>query len=149
MSLLKKLAGETALYGLSSMLGRVLNMMLLVPLHTRTLRDTSDFGAVVDLYATSAFLMVIFSYRMESAFFRFGTPKEDRSRSFSTGMISVMGSTAIITLLLFLFAQPVANFLQYPDHPEYVRWFALILGLDCLSELPFARLRLEIGRAHV
>lgn len=143
MSLLKKLAGETALYGLSSMLGRVLNMMLLVPLHTRTLRDTSDFGAVVDLYATSAFLMVIFSYRMESAFFRFGTPKEDRSRSFSTGMISVMGSTAIITLLLFLFAQPVANFLQYPDHPEYVRWFALILGLDCLSELPFARLRLE------
>ncbi len=143
MSLLKKLAGETALYGLSSMLGRVLNMILLVPLHTRTLRDTSDFGAVVDLYATSAFLMVIFSYRMESAFFRFGTPKEDRSRSFSTGMISVMGSTAIITLLLFLFAQPVANFLQYPDHPEYVRWFALILGLDCLSELPFARLRLE------
>jgi O-antigen/teichoic acid export membrane protein len=143
MSLLKKLAGETALYGLSSMLGRVLNMMLLVPLHTRTLRDTSDFGAVVDLYATSAFLMVIFSYRMESAFFRFGTPKEDRSRSFSTGMISVLGSTAIITLLLFLFAQPVANFLQYPDHPEYVRWFALILGLDCLSELPFARLRLE------
>ncbi len=84
MSLLKKLAGETALYGLSSMLGRVLNMMLLVPLHTRTLRDTSDFGAVVDLYATSAFLMVIFSYRMESAFFRFGTPKEDRSRAFSS-----------------------------------------------------------------
>lgn len=143
MSLLKKLAGETALYGLSSMLGRVLNMMLLVPLHTRTLRDTSDFGAVVDLYATSAFLMVIFSYRMESAFFRFGTPKEDRSRAFSTGMLSVMGSTAIITLLLLIFAAPVADFLQYHDHPEYVRWFALILGLDCLAELPFARLRLE------
>ncbi|MBL7825714.1 MAG: polysaccharide biosynthesis protein [Saprospiraceae bacterium] len=143
MSLLKKLAGETALYGLSSILGRVLNMMLLVPLHTRTLRDTSDFGAVVDLYATSAFLMVILSYRMESAFFRFGTPKEDRDRAFSTGMLSIFSSTAIIALLLLVFAQPLADALQYPNHPEYVRWFALILAFDCLAELPFARLRLE------
>lgn len=118
-------------------------MMLLVPLHTRTLRDTSDFGAVVDLYATSAFLMVIFSYRMESAFFRFGTPKEDRDRAFSAGMLSMLASTSVIVLLLMVFAQPVADVLQYTAHPEYIRWFALILGFDCLAELPFARLRLE------
>lgn len=143
MSLIKKLAGETALYGLSSIVGRLLNMVLLVPLHTRMLHATSDYGAVTDLYATSAFLMVFFSYRMESAFFRFGTPPEDRDKSYATGMISLFGSTAIITALLLIFAQPIANALQYQQHPEYVRWFALILAFDCLAELPFARLRLE------
>jgi O-antigen/teichoic acid export membrane protein len=143
MSLIKKLAGETALYGLSSILGRLLNMFLLVPLHTRTLRDTSDFGAVIDLYATSAFVMVFFSYRMESAFFRFGTPKEDRERAYSTGMLSILTTTFLIAAALLVFAQPLADALQYPLHPEYVRWFALILAFDCLTELPFARLRLE------
>jgi len=143
MSLIKKLAGETAMYGLSSILGRLLNMMLLVPLHTRLLKTTSDYGAVTDLYATVAFLMVFFSYRMESAFFRFGTPVEDRNKAYSTGMISLFGSTAVIASLLLLFAQPIADALQYPQHPEYVRWFALILAFDCLAELPFARLRLE------
>lgn len=143
MSLIKKLAGETALYGLSSIAGRLLNMMLLVPLHTRLLETTSDYGAVTDLYATSAFLMVFFSYRMESAFFRFGTPIEDRDKAYSTGMFSLFGSTAIIATVLLFFAQPIADALQYPQHPEYVRWFALILAFDCLAELPFARLRLE------
>jgi O-antigen/teichoic acid export membrane protein len=142
MSLLKKLAGETALYGLSSIVGRLLNM-LLVPFYTRVLTSTSEYGAVIDLYATSAFIMVLFSYRMESAFFRFGTPAEDRERTFGTGMLSLFGTTAVIAGALLLFAQPIADALQYPQHPEYVRWFALILAFDCLAELPFARLRLE------
>jgi O-antigen/teichoic acid export membrane protein len=143
MSLIKKLAGETALYGLSSIIGRLMNMMLLVPLHTRLLRDTSEYGAVTDLYATSAFVMVLLSYRMESAFFRFGTPSDDRDRAYSTGSFSLFGSTALVASLLLFFAQPIAEALHYPQHPEYVRWFALILALDCLAELPFARLRLE------
>lgn len=130
------------MYGLSSIAGRLLNM-LLVPLYTRVLATTSEYGAVIDLYATSAFLMVLFSYRMESAFFRFGTPQEDRERAYSTGMWSLLGTTGLIVLLLLLFAQPIADGLEYPQHPEYVRWFALILAFDCLAELPFARLRLE------
>lgn len=142
MSLIKKLAGETAIYGLSSIVGRLLNM-LLVPFYTRVLATTSEYGAVIDLYATSAFVMVLFSYRMESAFFRFGTPSDDRERTFSTGMLSLFASTAAIAGALLLFAQPIAEVLQYPQHPEYVRWFALILAFDCLAELPFARLRLE------
>jgi O-antigen/teichoic acid export membrane protein len=142
MSLIKKLAGETALYGLSSIVGRLLSM-LLVPFYTRVLATTNEYGAVIDLYATSAFIMVLFSYRMESAFFRFGTPEEDRERTYATGMLSLFGSTALIAGLLLLFAQNIADALAYPDHPEYVRWFALILAFDCLAELPFARLRLE------
>jgi len=142
MSLIKKLAGETALYGLSSIVGRLLNM-LLVPFYTRVLDTTNEYGAVIDLYATSAFIMVLFSYRMESAFFRFGTPVQDREKTFGAGMMSLFVTTALTAGLLLFFAQPIADVLQYPQHPEYIRWFTLILALDCLAELPFARLRLE------
>jgi O-antigen/teichoic acid export membrane protein len=141
MSLIKKLAGETALYGMSSIIGRFLNVMLM-PLYTRTL-PPGEYGVVTDLYALSAFLMIIYSYRMESAFFRFGTPKEDRDATFSTGLVSLLLSTALITALVFVFAQPLASAAKYGAHPEYIRWFALMLAFDCLSELPFARLRLE------
>lgn len=142
MSLVKKLAGETVLYGLSSIIGRLLNM-LLVPFYTRVLSTTNEYGAVIDLYATSAFVMVFFSYRMESAFFRYGTPEQDRNRAFGSGMVSLFASTALLTGILLGFAQPIAELLEYPQHPEYVRWFALIMAFDCLAELPFARLRLE------
>lgn len=141
MSLVKKLAGETVLYGLSSIIGRMLNVMLL-PMYTRALAP-GEYGVVTDLYATFAFLMVIYSYRMESAFFRFGTPQADRNRVFSTGMLSILSTTTLITALLLVFAQPIANAALYPQHPEYIRWFALMLAFDCLAELPFARLRLE------
>ena len=141
MSLIKKLAGETALYGLSSIIGRFLNVMMM-PLYTRAL-DPAEYGVVTDLYAMSAFLIIVYSYRMESAFFRFGTPKEDRDKTFSTGLLSLIFSSILITALLFVFAQPIATVSQYTQHPEYIRWFALMLAFDCLSELPFARLRLE------
>jgi len=139
---IRKLAGETALYGLSSILGRLLNV-LLVPFYTRVLHSTAEYGAVIDLYATSAFVIVILSYRMESAFFRFGTPLPDRDRVYSTGMWSLLATTCVVVAGLLAFAQPIADALRYPEHPEYVRWFALILGMDCLTELPFARLRME------
>ncbi len=141
MSLIKKLAGETAIYGLSSIVGRFLNY-LLVPLYTRTL-PPSEYGISIELYSYAGFLMVMFSYRMESAFFRFGHPVADRERTYSTAMWSLLTSTSVLMALLFLFAQPIADFLNYPNHPEYVRWFALILGFDSLMEVPFARLRLE------
>ncbi len=141
MSLLKKLAGETALYGLSSILGRFLTY-LMVPIYTRTLTKVEN-GILTELYAYSAFLGVILSYRLESAFFRYGTPKEDRERAYSTGLFSLIGTTLAITLGIMLAAQPIAVELDYDNHPEYIRWFALILAFDALSELPFARLRLE------
>ena len=142
MSLIKKLAGETAVYGLSSIVGRLLNF-LLTPLYTRALVDTGDYGVVIELYAYTGFMMVLFSYRMESAFFRFGTSAEDRETAFGTSSRSVMLSTLLFLGAILLFAQPIANWLQYGTHPEYIRYFGLILAFDCLSEIPFARLRLE------
>lgn len=141
MSLLKKLAGETALYGLSSILGRFITY-LLVPLYTRTL-SRAENGMITELYAYAAFLMVILSYRLESAFFRYGTPKEDQDKAFSTAMWSLLGTTVVVTLTVLLAEQNLADALAYHHHPEYIRWFALMLAFDCLAEIPFARLRLE------
>jgi O-antigen/teichoic acid export membrane protein len=132
MSLLKKLAGETALYGLSSIVGRFLNY-LLVPLYTRQFL-TGEYGVVSELYAYTGFLMVVFSYRMESAFFRFGTPIEDRKNTYSTATWAMLLSTLVLVGSIWLFAQPIADALNYHSHPEYIRWFALILGFgaNCL-----------------
>ncbi len=141
MSLVKKLAGETVLYGLSSIVGRMLNFILTF-IYARVF-STAENGVLNELYAYVGFLIVIFSYRMESAFFRYGTPVEDRSKVYSTGLISLFGSTLLITTAFFLFAQPLADVLEYSDHVNYIRWFALVLAFDCLAELPFARLRLE------
>ncbi|MEO6037262.1 MAG: oligosaccharide flippase family protein, partial [Saprospiraceae bacterium] len=134
MSLVKKLASETAIYGLSSIFGRFLNY-LLVPLYTRTLLQ-GEYGISNQLYAYAGFFMVAFSYRLESAFFRFGTPVENRERTYSTAMLSLLSTTTLIVVLMFIFSQPIADFLQIPAHPEYIRWLALILAFDCLAELP-------------
>lgn len=141
MSLVKKLAGETALYGLSSIVGRMLNFFLTF-IYARVF-TTAENGVLNELYAYVGFLIVVFSYRMESAYFRYGTPAEDREKTYATGLISLIGTTLLITTAFLLFAQPIADLLYYSNHVEYVRWFALILAFDCLSELPFARLRLE------
>jgi O-antigen/teichoic acid export membrane protein len=141
MSLIKKLAGETAVYGMSSIVGRFLNVML-VPLYTNLL-PKAEYGVVIDFYANSAFLMVLFSYRLESAYFRYGKEKADQERAYSTALGSLLGSSLLLTALLMIFAVPIAGWMRYGDHADYIRWFALILAFDCLAELPFARLRTE------
>lgn len=142
MSLIRKLAGQTAIYGLSTILGRFLNYML-VPLYTAVLADAADYGIVTQLFAYSGFVMVIFSYRMESAFFRFGTPIQYREKAYATGLGSLWVSSLLLSGCLFIFSEPIAAALRLHDYPHFIRYFALIIGLDALCELPFARLRLE------
>jgi O-antigen/teichoic acid export membrane protein len=142
MSLLKKLAGETAIYGTSSILSRLLNFVILTPLLTREFEE-GGYGIVSDLYAWAALLMVLFTYRMETTFFRFGNRKEDLERSYATASFSLIASTSVFLTLFWVLAPEIAAWLQYPDHPEYVRWFALIIAFDTLAAIPFARLRLE------
>ncbi len=142
MSLLKKLAGETAIYGTSSILSRLLHFVILTPFLTRYFSGGA-YGVVTDLYAWAALLMVLFTYRMETAFFRFGNRDADLERSFSTATLSLLGSTAVLTALSFLFTQDIAAWLEYPDRPEYIRWFTLIIAFDAVAAIPFARLRLD------
>lgn len=145
MSVLKKLAGETAIYGLSSILTRLVTWILLTPYFTgRAFKDTpAEYGQINDLYFWIALLLVFTTYRMETAFFRFGRKQEDLNAAFSTASRSLLLSTILITLLLLALLQPLATALRYGDRPDYVFWFLLIVAMDTLTALPFARLRLE------
>ncbi len=140
MSVLKKLAGQTAIYGLSSIVGRFLNY-LLVPLHT-TVFVPQQYGVITEMYAYVAFLIILLTYGMETAFFRFSTKEGNEEKSvFSTILSSLASSTSMFILMAIIFAQPIADWLLYPDNKEYVVWFAIIVGLDAISSIPLARLR--------
>jgi len=142
MSLLKKLAGETAIYGLSSIVGRVL-FFLLTPLYTRLLPKV-EYGIVSELYALVGFLMVFYILRMETAFFRFGTDETKRGEAFSTSLWSVVGTSLLFSTLILCFAKPITAWLDYaPEQSIFVTIFGLILALDTIAEIPLARLRLE------
>lgn len=147
MSLLKKLAGETALYGLSSILGRLLTFVFLTPFLTHIFNDDrAQMGIQTDIYAWAAFLMIVFTYRMETAFFRFGSKKEERATAYKTATTMVVSTSSVFVLLLVALSGPIANQLGYPEHSHYIIWFAFILGFDALVAIPFAMLRLE-GKA--
>ena len=139
MNPLKQLAGQTAIYGLSSIVGRLLNY-LLVPLYTRYFIP-AEYGVVTELYAYVAFLVIILTYGLETAFFRFSQKKYDKNLVYSTSLISLIFSSVSFVVLMFFFQQPIANWLEYPQNPEYVMWFALIIGLDAISSISFAKLR--------
>lgn len=142
MSVLKKLAGQTAIYGLSSIVARFLNY-LLVPLHT-VVFIPQQYGIITEMYAYVAFLIILLTYGMETAYFRFSTKEgQDQQTVFSTVLSSLASSTSLFILMAVVFAQPIADWLLYPDNKEYVVWFAIIVGLDAVSSIPLARLRSE------
>lgn len=141
MNPLKKLAGQTALYGLSSILGRSLNY-LLVPLYTLQFAPEA-FGVYTELYAYVGFLVVLLTYGMETAFFRFANQEPNNRQVYSSALISFLVSSLLFAVVFTLAAGPIATAMQYPQHREYVIWFAWILAFDAISALPFARLRLE------
>jgi O-antigen/teichoic acid export membrane protein len=141
MNPFRKLAGQTAIYGLSSILGRILGY-LLVPLYTRVFLP-GEYGTVSVFYAYAAFLVVVLTYGMETSFFRFNESEENKEKVFSTGMISLVVTSLVFLTLATAFFRQVASWIDYAGHPEYVLWFAWFLGLDALSKIPFARLRAQ------
>ncbi len=144
MNPLKNLLGQTAIYGLSSIVGRLLNY-LLVPLYTRYF-TTSEYGDVTLLYAYVAFLLIVLTYGMETAFFRFSQQHPNKPTVYSTSLISLIVSSSLFVGIMLFNAQAIADALSFSSHPEYVQYFALILGLDALSAISFAKLR-EQNRA--
>jgi O-antigen/teichoic acid export membrane protein len=142
MSLLRKLAGETAIYGVASILGRLLNWVVLTPYFTRVFQR-GEFGVVQELYTYAAILMVLYTFRLETAFFRYGSEEDGMKKSFATAALTLVVSTVIFSALLLSLAAPLAAYLKFPEHPEYVVWFTLIIAFDALAAIPFARLRLE------
>lgn len=140
MGQLRQLAGQTIIYGASSVIGRVLNY-LLVPLYTSVFAPEA-YGVVTELYAFVAFLNVIYTYGFETAYFRFAT-KGDSNRYFQVAQGSLILSSLLFSGILVLFSDQIAALLNYPDGGKYITWLAWILAIDAMVAVPFARLRLE------
>ncbi len=139
MNPLKKLAGQTAVYGIPSIVGRILNY-LLVPLYTRVF-EQDEYGIVILMYSFVAVVFIILTYGMETAFFRYSELQKHNNNVYSTSQSSLLITTGSFLLLVFLFASDIARWIEYPNHSDYVVWLSLILGFDVLSAIPFARLR--------
>lgn len=138
---IKKLAGQTVWYGGSSIAARFLNY-LLTPYLTGVL-TVSGYGEMSLVYAAIPFLNVIFTYGIETAYFRFSNKEGFKRDIYSTSSISIFITTILLTALLLMSNSSVANWLRLDDHPEFITYSALIIGLDTLATLPFARLRQE------
>ncbi|TAH17479.1 MAG: polysaccharide biosynthesis protein [Cytophagales bacterium] len=142
MSVLKKLASDTAYYGLSSIVGRVLNF-LLFPFYTGIF-FAEDYGIMSDFYAKAAIFNVIYIFGMETAYFRFSSKQENKPEEvYRTAVSAVMLCSLFFSSLLILFSQPLADLMQYPDRQIDVILFALLFAVDAIVAIPFARLRQE------
>jgi len=139
---LRKLASQTAIYGLSSILGRFLNY-LLVPLYTYTF-PAREYGIVSELYAYAGFFAVVLIFGLETGYFRFGNREDLRSDSvYSTALGFLILANLAFVCGIVAFREPLAALLRYSEHPEYLLWFGAILALDSIAALPFAKLRSE------
>lgn len=143
MSVAKKLASQTAIYGVSSIVGRVLTY-LLVPVYTARFA-AAEYGIVTALYACVSFLNVLFTYGLETTFFRFANrPGTDRQLLYNRVLSLLLVSSVLFSAVLAWQAGTLLRLLSLPSGQErYAVWLALILGLDAVAAIPFARLRLE------
>ena len=137
---IKKLAGQTAVYGLCSMVPRFLNY-LLVPLHTNVL-NKAEYGVNTEWYAYVTFLVILLTYGMETGFFRF-SQHTDKDKVYGTAFISIFVTSCIFIIGVTAFSRPLSVWMDYADRREYLIWFGWILGLDALTAIPFARFRLD------
>lgn len=142
MANMKSLAKDTAIYGLSSIIGRFLNY-LLVPLYTTQMSAAGGgYGVITNMYALVALILVLLTFGMETTFFRFANKEgENPQRVFSTALIGVSSAATLFVVLVLLFITPVSSFLGYADHPSYVWVMALTIGIDAIRAIPFVYLR--------
>ncbi len=141
MSNIKKLAGQTMWYGVSSIAARFL-FYLLTPYFTTKL-SVAKYGDMSILYAAIPFLNVIFTYGIETAYFRFATKEGDSKAIYNTSIISIVSSTVLLTSILIFFKFSIAHLLRLDSNPEFILYAAMIIAFDTLSTLPFAKLRLD------
>ena len=144
MANLKGLFKDTAIYGLSSIIGRFLNYML-VPLYTRCISvESGGYGIVTNLYAYTALLLVILTFGMETTLFRYANDeREELDTVFSTAMAVVGSLTALFLLLVFGCIGPIGELIHYTDHHEYIEIMAVVVALDALQAIPFSYLRFQ------
>jgi len=143
---IKKLAGQTVWYGLSNIAAKLLNYIL-TPLITyllNTPKGNVDYGDVSMLYAAISFANILFTYGLETGYFRFCNKEGVNEKTlFHTLFNSLVGTTVLLSLLIYFFKIPISDFVEQQGHSEYILLCAGILSFDTLAAIPFARLRQE------
>ena len=144
MANLKSLVKDTAIYGLSSIVGRFLNY-LLVPLYTHYMPKASgDYGVSTNIYAYTALILVLLTFGMETTLFRFANDERHKPDTVFSMAMAVVGSlTLVFLLLIFGFITPISNSLGYAEHPDYLLMMAVVVALDALQAIPFSYLRFQ------
>lgn len=140
MNDIRKLAGQTVIYGFGTVVPRFLNYALLTPFYTYIL-GREQYGVVTELYAWMVLALVILTYGMETTYFRFAGKKAPAETVYSTALVSLFSTSAFFIMAVSLFITPVSGFLGYEKHPEYIRMFSWIVAIDAFSAIPFAWLR--------
>ena len=144
MANLKSLFKDTAIYGLSSIVGRFLNY-LLVPLYTHYMPKASgDYGISTNIYAYTALILVFLTFGMETTLFRFANDERTKPDTvFSTAFATVGSLTALFLVLIFGFIGPISGALGYTEHPDYLLMMAVVVALDAIQAMPFCYLRFQ------
>ena len=140
MNDIRKLAGQTFIYGFGTVVPRFLNYALLTPFYTRVL-GLEQYGIVTELYAWMVLALVILTYGMETTYFRFSGKKAPAGEVYGTAIISLFSTSVLFLVADSLFIVPVLGFLGYEAYSEYIRMFAWIVAIDAFSAIPFAWLR--------
>ncbi len=141
---IKRLGTDTAIYGVSTVVARLLNFVL-VPLYTNLLTP-AEFGVMANIYSYIAFIIVFYSFGMESAYFRFATSKEigGEKDNFSTPYLSIFSMSLLLSLSIILFAVPLTSIFQITESSYTLLYYtAGILFFDAIVMIPFASLRLQ------
>jgi O-antigen/teichoic acid export membrane protein len=142
---LKQLAGQTVWYGLSNIAAKFLNQ-LLTPIITYILNNPAgmvDYGNMSMIYSGISLLNIIYTYGLETAYFRFSATGEDKKKLFQTSFSSLLISSLVLSAIIILLRQPLADFIGIETHPEYIVWCVLIIAIDTMAAIPFAMLRQE------
>ena len=142
MSVIKKLATDTALYGISSIVGRFM-YWLLVSVHTRVFDKPELLADNNKLYTWIVLLNIIYTYGMETAFFRYASKKENRQQYFNLILSYIILSSIVFSTIIYFFATPIINQLGFPGKERLVIWFAIILATDAIAAIAFVKLRAE------
>ena len=144
MKEVRKLAGQTLIYGLGTIIPRFLHYAVMTPFYTRVFyNELGQYGVITELYAWMAILLVILTYGMETGFFRFSQKSEDYEKVYSTSLISLFVTSLLFVILINIFISPVSALMDYKNNHDYIRMFAAIIAIDAFSAIPFARLRKE------
>ena len=144
MNKFKQLASETAIYGLSSIVGKAINFLLVPFYTTKAILSYEEYGIVTELYSYVAVLNVLYLYGMETAYFRFTSKSADGEKQiYSSVFSSILITTSILTLLMASSATSIINWLEFPGMERFVYWFAAIIAIDSLMAIPFVKLRYE------